>query len=101
MKTKWVLVSEGHDGGGIFCLGIYDDIHTAIGHAMTEIWDFGSNYKKEGDSFEYSPFEPTEGDAGYVSVVKYKAACWTHIDKPYEDYYFILEHTEEEPNEQN
>lgn len=93
MGKKYVLVEQDEDGhGGIFCMGIYDNVYTAIGYAMTRIWEFGENYKGEGDIFKYSEFEETEGEAGLFSAVEYKKACWTNMAKPCVDYYFILEY---------
>ena len=88
---QWVVVEE-DDGGDVFCLGIYNDIYTAIGYAMSHIWEFEESYKKDGDFFEYTHFEELDCESGFFCEVKYKAWCWTHMKEPLKDTYFILEH---------
>lgn len=90
--TQYVLVSE-QSSEAMFCLGVYNDYHEAVGHAMDSIWDFKESYKGEDDFFEYTEPMPMEGDGGEFISVKYKAACWTHMDKPQEEFYYILYHT--------
>ena len=90
-KQKYVVVNE-HDGGGVFCFGVYDDYDKALGVVMRNIWDFKESYKDDGDTFEISAPYPLEGDGGYGIAVTYKAKSW---EKPYKDYYFIL-YTEDE-----
>lgn len=95
---KFVLVNEEHDGA-VFCLGIYDTYHEALGQAWTEILQWKPEYGSEGDSFEYTEPYVMDGEGGMCIAVHYKHACWTHLDKPMTDYYFILDYTVEESQE--
>lgn len=93
---QYVLIEEDHDGGNVFCLGIFDNVYTAVGYAMKRIWEFGESYRKYGDFFEYTPFEELGCECGWYCEVRYKAACWTHMKEPRKDTYFILEHETKE-----
>ena len=86
------VVAEDLSGGGVFCLGIYDNYHTALGHIITEILDFKKSYQGDGDFFEYTDPYRMEGDGGDCIAVKFKAACWTHKEEPETEYYYILFH---------
>ncbi len=93
---KWVVIEQSGDNGirdGIFCTGIFNDVETAIGHAMNSIWDFQDSYKGEGDSFEISSPQDTEGDGGFAIFAKYKAASWEHECV---SYWYILDISDEE-----
>ena len=93
---KYVLVEvDDISSGGVFLLGIYDNIYTAIGHAMKQIWEFGESYKNDGDTFEYSEFYDAEGDCGLVCEVKYKHEI-SGDNEPYTDYFYILFNEESE-----
>lgn len=87
-KTRFVLIKEG--SCGIFCFGIFSDQRTAIGEAMRSVWNLKDSYRKEGDIFEYSEFEETEGECGIMMTVKFKAACWGE-DMIETEYYYILD----------
>lgn len=91
---KYVLVEEDDPSyGGIYCLGIYDSVYTAIGYAMTRIWEFGESYKKDGDIFEYSEFDEASGEEVLVCEVRYKHAGEAN---PSKDYFYILFYEEKE-----
>ncbi len=85
-NEKYVVVNE-HDGGGVFCYGIYDDYDVAIGVAMRNILDFKQSYTDEGDVFDLTEPYRMEGDGGDAITVTYKAAGWENAKK---DYYYVL-----------
>lgn len=91
-KRRFVVV-EDHDGGGMFCLGIFDDYRTALGTAIDAVWEFKQNYLKEGDTFRYTEMENMEGDGGEVMEVTFKSHCW---EKELKHYYYILFDEEDE-----
>ena len=78
----------------IFCMGVYDDIHTAIGYVMEEVWCFQESYKKdEGSVYEISSLYDLEGESGWGIEVTYKAPTW---DEARKEYHYILKHWNEE-----
>jgi len=85
-KQKYVVVNE-HDGGGVFCYGIYNDYDTALGVIMKSIRDFMQSYTDDGDEFRYTLPYRMEGDGGDAIAVTYKAAGWGNAKK---DYYYVL-----------
>ncbi len=90
-KTKYIVI-ESQDYGGLFCLGIFDDIDKAWGFMMRRIWEFESNYKDDGETFRiFSPYM-MEGEGGYRVKVDYKAKTW---EKAVSEYFYILFHEEE------
>lgn len=91
-KRRFVVV-EDHDGGGMFCLGIFDDYRTALGTAIDAVWEFKQSYLKEGDTFRYTEMENMEGDGGEVMEVTFKSHCW---EKELKHYYYILFDEEDE-----
>lgn len=91
-KRRFVVV-EDHDGGWMFCLGIFDDYRTALGTAIDAVWEFKQNYLKEGDTFRYTEMENMEGDGGEVMEVTFKSYCW---EKEHKHYYYILFDEEDE-----
>ena len=83
----FVVIEEGEDS--IFCLGVFDNYHSAVGATMESIWEFSESYQDEGDEFWYSktPYR-LEGDAGQGIEVAYKCHAWETTHK---SHYFILE----------
>ena len=90
--NQFVLIEE-HGGDGIFCIGVFDDVEKAIGHAMNAIWDFQNSYKDEGDKFEISAPYDLEGDAGFGIDVTFKYSKWDHECT---HHWYILDYTKEE-----
>ena len=90
---KYITVEEHGKDGGVYCTGIFDDWYAAFGHISTNILEFKQSYKDPGDLFELSEPFIMDGEGGWCIVVKFKAACWTHMEEPSEHYYYILFHT--------
>lgn len=91
---QYVYVQE--DKESIFCMGIYDDLYTAIGHVMEEIWEFKENYKDKGSVYKTTELYDLEGDSGWGITVTYKAPTWK---KSYKQNHYILKHWQKEDEE--
>ena len=86
---RFVVVQENEDGAH-WLMAVTDSAAEAWGTVMMDVWDFSQSYKDEGDVFEIGiPFR-MDGDGGYALVVRYKAACWTHLDQPKTQRYYVL-----------
>ena len=84
--SKWVLVSE-IENGGLWCEGLFDNYETALGKAMSEIFD-ERQHIVNGEYFEFSNPEELEGDGGYVISVLHQAKPDLPIWK--EHYYLLI-----------
>lgn len=93
-KTRqWVLVEE-IENGGLWCTGIFDSYESALGKAMSTI--FEDKRHSNDEYFEYSLPEEIEGDGGYMITVM-------HQFKPdvliWKEHYYILSVDEEQDND--
>jgi len=86
--NKYIVIEDHSPDGGLFCLGVFEDIDKAFGVALRNIWDFKESYKEEdGDIFTYTSPYMMEGDGGYAIKVDYKASSWENEETKY---YYIL-----------
>ena len=85
-KCRYVAI-DSPSGGGMYCLGIFDDYRMAVGEVMKSVWEMEDCYQDNGDLFEYDRFEMMEGECGEVMEIRFKSRHWEKADK---SYYYIL-----------
>ena len=91
---KWVLVVE-IENGGLWCYGIFDSYESALGKAMSEIFEDKRHSNEK--YFEYSLPEEIEGDGGFVISVMHQFDSDKSIWK---EHYYLLVVDEERNDEQ-
>jgi len=83
---KYVVV-EDQGECAVFCFGIYDKYHEALGLIMDRIYEFKESYKEDGDEFTISDPYDMDCDCGVAVEITYKAATWS---KEGHSVYYIL-----------
>lgn len=96
---QYVTVEQHESSGGVFCTGIFNSWRDALNYAVNNIEEFKKSYDEPNDIFEFTEPFAMDGDGGWCIIVRFKAACWTHIDEPLEHYYYILFYDTKEDTE--
>jgi hypothetical protein len=85
MRRYIAIVDYKEDG--MFCFGIFELFHMALGKLMEAVDDLRATYTDPGDIFEIGAFTNMNNDGGYCWDVRFrKAGC----NKTTESRYIIL-----------